>query len=648
MNKIKDNFRLFAQENENDPALKDKPADPFKVLEQGVYTALETYSNVHRGSGHNSIVTTFLYEQARDIVLEYLGLSRDNYLVIFCSPGGAEILKTKLKPGRFRVLSCQDKGLQLGIRVLAVERTSLPYGIPPLTGGGTTRLVSSSWIVWAEDANRYEAGTPAIINVITFARALQMIRNSGNGLFQDHPVEKLTISEILYKDELENYSGPLLLHELRKTIIGRDIPVPTAEGHRSFVNLDYAASTPAFRPVWDAFCKTLSQPVEIQQEIIPEVRKICAEVLDASLDKYEIFFTSNTTGAINLAAKSLGRESVPDIKPVILSTILEHTSNDLPWRMVPGHEVIRMKPDDEGFIDLNSLETLLKEYNEEAKHGRKRIILMAVTGASNVLGVFNDLEEISRIVHRYGVRLLVDAAQLVAHRKVEMEKWGIDYLAFSAHKVYAPFGTGVLVVRKGLLTFSSADLDLVRSSGEENAGGIAALGKALLLLKRIGFDHITDEEQSLTKYALSCLAQIKGLEIYGIKDPSSESFSRKGGVIVFSLNKIMADKLADKLSELGGIGIRSGCHCAHLLVKRLVKISPVLEQFQWLIVTLFPKLKLPGLARVSLGIGNKKEDIDILIRILNRIALQNRDPGEKDMNKKINEFAVSISQRVYS
>jgi selenocysteine lyase/cysteine desulfurase len=99
-------------------------------------------------------------------------------------------------------------------------------------------------------------------------------------------------------------------------------------------------------------------------------------------------------------------------------------------------------------------------------------------------GVFNNLEEISRIVHLYGTRLLVDAAQLVAHRKVEMERCGIDYLVFSAHKVYAPFGTGVMVVRKGLLNFSPEELELIRSSGEENAVGIVALGKALVLLQR--------------------------------------------------------------------------------------------------------------------------------------------------------------------
>jgi selenocysteine lyase/cysteine desulfurase len=109
--------------------------------------------------------------------------------------------------------------------------------------------------------------------------------------------------------------------------------------------------------------------------------------------------------------------------------------------------------DAEGFVDSNELETLLCAYNQKGLHGKKRIKLVAVSGASNVLGVFNDLAEISRIAHRYGARLLVDAAQLVAHRRIEMDKCDIDYLAFSAHKAYAPFGCGVLVAGKGLLHF---------------------------------------------------------------------------------------------------------------------------------------------------------------------------------------------------
>ena len=143
--------------------------------------------------------------------------------------------------------------------------------------------------------------------------------------------------------------------------------------------------------------------------------------------------------------------------------------------------------------------------------------------------MFNDLAAIARIVHRYGARLLVDGAQLVAHRKVDMDACGIDALAFSAHKVYAPFGSGALLVRKGLLSFGPVELERIQASGEENVGGIAALGKALVLLQRIGLDVIQEEEQALTRRALRGMAQVPGLTIYGIKDPDSRA-SRTGAV----------------------------------------------------------------------------------------------------------------------
>jgi selenocysteine lyase/cysteine desulfurase len=247
-----------------------------------------------------------------------------------------------------------------------------------------------------------------------------------------------------------------------------------------------------------------------------------------------VVFTSNTTEAINLVAESLSREAEPGVEAIVLNTFLEHNSNELPWRTVPGFSLIRLPVDAEGFVDLNELQMLLCAYNQQEQHGKERIKLVAVSGASNVLGSYNDLAEISRIVHRYGARLLVDAAQLVAHRKVAMEECGIDYLAFSAHKVYAPFGSGALVARKGLLKISPAELDLIRSSGEENVGGVAALGKALVLLQRIGLDVIQEEEQALTALALRGLAQIPGIRIHGVKDPGSPRFAQKGGVLLLA------------------------------------------------------------------------------------------------------------------
>ena len=167
--------------------------------------------------------------------------------------------------------------------------------------------------------------------------------------------------------------------------------------------------------------------------------------------EYDVIFTSNTTEAINLVAESTGRQLKHGTDSVVINTLLEHNSNELPWRTVPGASLVRLPMNAEGFVDPDELEALLRAYNETGEHGAKRVLLVAVSGASNVLGVFNDLAGIAQVVHRYGARLLVDAAQLVAHRTVDIASSGIDYLAFSAHKAYAPFGTGVLVARKGLL-----------------------------------------------------------------------------------------------------------------------------------------------------------------------------------------------------
>jgi selenocysteine lyase/cysteine desulfurase len=311
--------------------------------------------------------------------------------------------------------------------------------------------------------------------------------------------------------------------------------------------------------------------------------------------------------------------------------------------------------DNEGFIDVNELERILRAYNQEEQHGKKRIRLVAVSGASNVLGVFNDLREISRIVHLYDARLLVDAAQLVAHRKVAMQDYGIDYLAFSAHKVYAPFGSGALVVRKGLLHFSPGEMELIQSSGEENAGGIAATGKALLLLQRIGLELIQEEEQTLTGRALRGLAEIPGVKVYGIKDPDSPRFAQKGGVIVFDIKNILPGRVAKELAEQGGIGVRYGCHCAHLLIKRMVHVHPLLEQLQGLILILAPKLSLPGLVRVSFGIENIDEEVDKLILILDRYARQSQagkdNPFASTQTKiqeQMDDYAKAVSLRVFT
>lgn len=283
-----------------------------------------------------------------------------------------------------------------------------------------------------------------------------------------------------------------------------------------------------------------------------------------------------------------------------------------------------------------------------------------------MLGTCNDIQAISGIAHRYGAHLLVDAAQLIAHRQIEMERSGIDYLVFSAHKMYAPFGSGALVARKGLLHLDPVELAAIRESGEENSVGIAALGKAMLLLQRIGLDVIKDEERTLTLRAIKGLSQIPGVAVYGLKDPMSPRFRGRIGIISFGLQNVPHNLVAKELAERGGIGVRAGCFCAHLLVKRLLKIHPLRARAADLGLVLFTRLTsliLPGLVRISLGVENDENDVDHLILTLRIIALLPRTATERlfawahngtpllrrtEMQASMREFGEAIKSRIFS
>ncbi len=650
---------------------KDAQQDFFNVfthLEKAVYEAVKTYSNVQRGSGHYSRITTALLEEARMIVLDYLKLQREKYMVIFSSPYRAKILKAQLRAHDYTLLSSKEIGLPIGLRALAVKRNALPKGIPSQTGGGMIKLVSPNSLVLADMPERFEAGTPSILHIIALAKALQLMKKYGKDIFKKYTGKTASVSarQILYEDESEEYIGKKLLHALRKSRIDHDILVPTQEGMQPYSNLDNGASKPALLPVWKAVCQTWKQPSSVQQEIIDEVKEICAGFLDAPQTEYEFIFSSNTTEAVNIAAQNMALNFADSSEPVVLNTLLEHHSNELPWRYLHGVSLVRLPADNEGFIDPEKLERLLKEYNEMHLHGKKRIKLVAVSGTSNVLGTFNDIGAIAQIAHRYHARIFVDAAQLVAHQKVSMIKDETDYLVFSGHKLYAPFGSGVLVVRKKLLHVEPGKLTKIRASGEENAAGLAAMGKAIVLLKRIGLEVIKKEEHLLIRQALKGLSCIPGIKIFGIQDHTSEKLEKKAGIIVFRMKHVPHNMVARELAEEGGIGVRTGCFCAHLITKKLMHIHP----FRSFLAEVFLKIipggnidLLPGIVRVSFGLENDENDVEHLVQILQKIAnkprflinrmiasTNNGSPflAHTAIQKKIDEFTEEVVRKVYS
>jgi selenocysteine lyase/cysteine desulfurase len=543
-----------------------------------------------------------------------------------------KILKGMLRSSNYRTVSSQDIGLPLGIRALVAERNAFPKSIPFQTGGDTVKLVSSSLVIWADQPYKFEAGTPSIMNTIALAKSLKITQYFGDNSFLEYPDEAQAAADLMNHDELAGYSGKKLLLELRKTQVGRYVNVPTAEGDKPFIHLDNAASTPTFFPIWDVVCKVWRQPEKVRSEIAQVVREICADFLGAPSAEYDIIFCSNTTEALNLAAQSLENEPKKNMKPLVLNTLLEHHSNELIWRYIPGVSLIRLPVDREGFVNLEELQRTLREYNHHCTHGKKRIKIVAVSGASNVLGSWNDIYTIGRIAHTYGAHILVDGAQLIAHRKLEMKECGIDYLAFSGHKMYAPFGSGALVVRKGLLHFDKKTTNTIRASGEENTIGIAAMGKAVTLLRRIGMEVIEDHEKALTRHALWGFSRIPGIEVFGVRKPDSPRFERKGGLIAFSLKKVPHTLVAHELGEQGGIGVRNGCFCAHLLIKRLLRIHPVRAFAANVCMILSPeftRVVLPGLVRLSFGIENDNDDVEAMIHVLEKIAGLPRAFGDR-------------------
>lgn len=616
--------------------------EAFQELERAVRAALETYSNVHRGSGQHSQVSTHLYEQAREVVLAQLGLDPRRHMVVFGAPRRAQALARQLPAGSFRTVSSEDLGLPLGVRALAVERKALPKAAPIHSGGGTARLVGRDSVIWARMPDRFEAGTPAIVNVIALAKALNLLEKYGKDAFRDLGDEP----EAKDASALDALSGRALLEELRKTLVGRGAMVSTNEGQRPYVNLDNAASTPTFEPVWDAARRAWRQPRESRQQTIGEARALCSKALGAPLDTYDVVFTGNTTEAVNLVAESLAKGAGPGREVGVLNTLLEHNSNELPWRTTPGLSLTRVTVDEEGFVDLKELEATLCAHNgPEGTAGLRRIALVTVSGASNVLGVFNDLSAISRVVHQYGARLMVDGAQMVAHRKVDLAALGVDYFVFSAHKVYAPFGSGALVVRKGLLAFDATEMEDIRASGEENIGGIAALGAALGLLQRIGMDVIQADEEALTRRAVQGLVKVPKLTLYGTKDVESPRFAAKGGVVAFAVDGMLPGNTARALAERSGIGVRWGCHCAHLFIRWMLHIPAFFQWLQGVVVRVMPRLELPGVVRASFGLQTTEAEVDALVGAVRQIVAEPKRRAFQGM--PMAELSAAASRKVY-
>ncbi len=381
--------------------------------------------------------------------------------------------------------------------------------------------------------------------------------------------------------------------------------VPLVDGTSTrFVNFDYAASAPPLAKVHRVATTTMAQYASIHRgqsylsrlstAAYEHARQVVSELTGAREDDVAIF-TRNTTDALNLLQTATpGR---------VVHFDIEHHANLLPWRrglstMLPAAGSV-----------AGSLASLELELEHESA------ALVTVTGASNVTGECPPLEAIAEIAHRYGARLAVDGAQLVAHRPVDLESCGIDYLACSGHKLYAPYGAGALIGRSdwldavaphqygggAVIAVTAADViwktgPARHEGGTPNLVGAVSLAAGFQTLHEIGFDAIRSHEMALYSQLLHGLRSL-GIEPLRIW-PGHDDLV---GVASFNVPGYRADLVAAYLSAEHGIGVRGGKFCAH----------PLLARFG---------LGDAGAVRVSIGLGTSSDDVAAIIKALEQLV----------------------------
>lgn len=446
------------------------------------------------------------------------------------------------------------------------------------------------------------------------------------------------------------------ISELSNQVIGGDLQVPLLDGtHRRYINLDNAASTPVLLPIQEGVHRFLHWYSSIHRGAgfksqlstwaYEEARKLILNFLGAESKEREVIFGKNTTEAINKLANRYPFKK----SDILLTTLMEHHSNDLAWRR--NVRVERVGVDELGRIDMEEMGHKLKKY-------KGRIPLVAVAGASNVSGILNPIYEIAKLAHENGAEIFVDAAQLAPHRTINMGKRGeenaIDYLAVSAHKMYAPFGTGALIgwpdiFKEGEPDYSGGGTVQIvteeevlwrdppdkEEAGSPNVVGSVALGISVRLLSKIGMENIAQHESHLTKRILKGLEKIEEIEIYGLRN--SDVHSRMG-VVSFNIKNLHHPKMAAILGCEFGIGVRSGCFCAHPYVKSLLKLSDSESDQLISKIRKGERVDLPGMVRISFGIYNTLDEVDYFLESVNEICAGNFH-GNYELNTQRGEYS---------
>jgi cysteine desulfurase / selenocysteine lyase len=415
--------------------------------------------------------------------------------------------------------------------------------------------------------------------------------------------------------------------------------VPLLNGRFApYINFDNAASTPPLRAVQTAVNDFMPWYSSVHRgngfksrlatHAYDRAREIVLRFVGADPATHVCIFGKNATEALNKVAR---RVTFTSGKDVVLVSLMEHHANDLPYRAVANVVHVGVTPT--GELDEADFDRKLREYNG-------RIALVAISGASNVTGTLPPLRRLAAKAHAAGAQFLVDAAQLAPHRRIAMgsldDPGHFDYLALSAHKMYAPYGTGALIGRRDTFETGEPDLrgggqvELVTTdkvvwsappereeAGTPNVVGAVALAAAIRQLEAVGMETVAAHEAELTAYALRQMAQLPGITLYGDTDP--DRAGQRLGVIPFNVAGMSHFLVAAILGHEFGIGVRNGCFCAHPYILRLLHIEPAEVDRLEAQMRAGDRRENPGLVRASFGLYNTLAEVDQFIVALARI-----------------------------
>ena len=331
-----------------------------------------------------------------------------------------------------------------------------------------------------------------------------------------------------------------------------------------------------------------------------ESKKLVAKFINA--DSYRgVVYMRNATEAINAVARAWGDENIVKGDHIVL-TEMEHHSNIVPWQLLAkrkGAVIDFIKLKDRKFLDIEDLKEKLECCPK----------IVSFTHVSNVLGTINDAKEITRLAHRGGAKVMLDAAQSVPHMKVDVKDIDCDFMAFSGHKMLGPSGIGVLYGKERMLEAMppfNAGGDMIRSvtfkestwnelpwkfeAGTQNLEGAIGLGVAVQYLNKLGMSNIRRHEVGITMHAIELLEAEKGVSVYG---PEINEMDRRGGVVAFQIKGAHAHDVAT-IFDSEGIAIRSGHHCAMPLVTKVLNVQAVPRMSFYLYTTVQEVEKAAG------------------------------------------------------